>query len=100
VISPIALESGQRIDALVEIECGINGLLGEPRRAVRRERSAPLVAALETRMGEERRKLSRHSDVAGAIDYMLKRWTSFTRFLEDGFRHLRVTVHLHLESLS
>ena len=35
-------------------------------------------------MREERRKLSRHSDVAGAIDYMLKRWTSFTRFLEDG----------------
>jgi hypothetical protein len=35
-------------------------------------------------MGEERRKLSRHGDVAGAIDYMLKRWTSFTRFLEDG----------------
>jgi hypothetical protein len=35
-------------------------------------------------MREERRKLSRHSDVAGAIDYMLKRWGSFTRFLEDG----------------
>jgi transposase len=30
------------------------------------------------------RGLSRHSDVAGAIDYMLKRWTAFTRFLEDG----------------
>jgi len=35
-------------------------------------------------MREERRKLSRHSDVAGAIDYMLKRWASFARFLEDG----------------
>ena len=35
-------------------------------------------------MREERRKLSRHSDVAGAIDYMLKRWASFTRFLDDG----------------
>lgn len=35
-------------------------------------------------MREERRKLSRHSDVAGAIGYMLRRWPSFTRFLEDG----------------
>jgi transposase len=51
---------------------------------LRREHSAPLVAALEAWMREKRRKLSRHSDVASAIDYMLKRWTSFTRFLEDG----------------
>ena len=43
-----------------------------------------MVAALEAWMREERRKLSRHSDVAGAIDYMLKRWASFTRFLGDG----------------
>src|SRR5262245_12855216 len=35
-------------------------------------------------MSEERRRLSRHSELAGAMDYMLKRWASFTRFLEDG----------------
>src|SRR4029079_2740643 len=52
--------------------------------AVRQERSAPLALALEAWMRDERRKLSRHSDVAGAIHYMLKRWTAFTRFLEDG----------------
>jgi hypothetical protein len=49
-----------------------------------REHSAPLVAALEAWMRGERRKLSRHSDVAKAIDYMLKRWDAFARFLEDG----------------
>jgi transposase len=84
ILSPIALEAVQRIDALFDIERGINGLPAEQRLAVRQERSAPLVAALEAWMREERRKLSRHSDVAGAIDYMLKRWTAFTRFLEDG----------------
>ena len=83
-ISPIALEAVQRIDALFDIERSINGLSADQRLAVRQEQSAPLVAALEAWMGEERRKLSRHSDVAGAIDYMLKRWASFTRFLEDG----------------
>jgi transposase len=35
-------------------------------------------------MREERRKLSRHSELGGAMDYMLKRWASFTRFLENG----------------
>ncbi|MFZ5783555.1 MAG: IS66 family transposase [Pseudomonadota bacterium] len=84
VISPMALEAVQRIDALFGIERGINGLPADQRLAVRQEQSAPLVAALEAWMREERRKLSRHSDVAGAIDYMLKRWESFTRFLEDG----------------
>ena len=35
-------------------------------------------------MRAERAKLSRHADVAKAMDYMLKRWDAFTRFLEDG----------------
>ena len=35
-------------------------------------------------MRKERAKLSRHGDVAQAMDYMLKRWATFTRFLEDG----------------
>ena len=35
-------------------------------------------------MRQERAKLSRHNDVAKAMDYVLKRWTSFTGFLDDG----------------
>src|SRR6266851_1986205 len=83
-VSPIALEAVRRIDALFEIERSISGLPADRRLAVRRERAAPLVAALEAWMREERRKLSRHSDVAVAMDYMLKRWHAFTRFLDDG----------------
>ena len=44
----------------------------------------PLVAELEKWMRAARGKLSRHADVAKAMDYMLKRWTSFTAFLGDG----------------
>ncbi len=84
VVSPVALEAVRRIDALFEIERSINGLTADRRLAVRHEQAAPLVAALEAWMREERRKLSRHSDVAGAIDYMLKRWDAFARFLDDG----------------
>jgi hypothetical protein len=84
VISPIALEMVQRIDALFEIERGINSQGADQRLAVRRELSAPLVADLEIWMREQRARLSRGNDVAKAMDYMFKRWGSFTRFLGDG----------------
>jgi hypothetical protein len=84
VISPLALETVRRIDALFEIERAINGQTPEKRKAVRQELSAPLVADLEAWMREQRAKLSRGNDVAKAMDYMLKRWAAFTRFLEDG----------------
>ena len=35
-------------------------------------------------METERGSLSRHAATAKAIDYMLKRWDAFTRFLDDG----------------
>jgi transposase len=84
VISPLALEAVRRIDALFDIERTINGQSAERRTAVRQELSAPLVADLEAWMREQRAKLSRGNDVAKAFDYMLKRWTVFTRFLDDG----------------
>ena len=84
VISPLALEAVRRIDALFEIERAINGQSPERRKAVRQELSAPLVADLEAWMREQRAKLSRGNDVAKAMDYMLKRWIAFTRFLDDG----------------
>ena len=84
VISPLAIEAVRWIDALFEIERSINGASAQERRAVRQELAAPLVTDLEVWMREERAKLSRGSDVAKAMDYMLKRWPAFTRFLEDG----------------
>jgi hypothetical protein len=82
VISPLALETVRRIDALFEIERAINGQSPEKRKAVRQELSTPLVADLEAWMREQRAKLSRGNDVAKAMDYMLKRWAAFTRSLK------------------
>ncbi len=84
VISPIALQAVRRIDALFDIERQINGQGAGQRRAVRQELSAPLVAELEAWMREERARLSRHNDVAQAMEYMLKRWAAFACFLDDG----------------
>jgi len=84
VISPLCLEAVQRIDRLFDIERDINGCSAEQRRLARQEFSMPLVADLHAWMREERRKLSGGNDVAKAMDYMLKRWAVFTRFLDDG----------------
>ena len=83
-ISPIALEAVKRIDALFEIERRINGLSTEERQRARAEQSAPLLADLEAWLRQERSKLSRSAAVAQPIDYMLKRWDAFARFLDDG----------------
>ena len=84
VISPIALEAVKRIDALFAVERHINGLSAEERLTVRKEQSAPLVADLELWLKDQRSRLSRSASVAQPIDYLLKRWPSFTRFLQDG----------------
>src|SRR5580658_1321493 len=83
-ISPIALAAVKRIDALFDIERDINGLSAEERLRVRQEQSAPLLAALEAWLREEHSRLSRSASVAQPIDYMLKRWDRFARFIEDG----------------
>jgi transposase len=82
--SPLALEIVQCMDRLFEVERSINGHPSQDRLVARQERSAPLVAELEALMLKHRPGLSRHDDLAKAMDYMLKRWTVFTRFLDDG----------------
>ena len=83
-ISPIALEVVRRIDALFDIEREINGRGAEERLRVRQERSAPLVAALEAWLREQRSRLSNSSSVIEPVDYMLRRWDRFARFIDDG----------------
>src|SRR5512138_3812838 len=82
--APIALEVVKRIDALFEIERAINGLSVEQRCAVRAEQSRPLTVDLEAWLRDQRARLSAKSKTAKAIDYLLKRWPAFTRFLGDG----------------
>jgi transposase len=64
---------------LFDIERGINGVSAEERLRVRQEQSAPLLAALEAWLRDERSRLSRSAFAAKPIDYMLKRWDRFAR---------------------
>ena len=84
VIAPLALEAVRRMDKLFAIEREVNGHTAAERLAVRSQRSAPIVAALKEWMRAERARLPRAAPVAKAMNYMLERWPSFARFLDDG----------------
>jgi transposase len=84
MIYPIALEAVRRLDALFDIERAINGKPAADRLAVREELSAPLMTELHAWLTAQGAMLSRNHDLAKAINYMLRRWDAFTRFLADG----------------
>jgi transposase len=84
MVYPIALEAVKRLDALFDIERTINGRSAAERLAVRQELSAPLMLELHAWLMAQLEKLSRNHDLAKAINYMLRRWDAFTRFLGDG----------------
>jgi transposase len=63
--APIASEAVRRIDILFEVERTINGKTPEQRLAVRREKSAPIVADLEIWMRQQRTLLSSGNDTEG-----------------------------------
>ena len=83
--APIAIEAVKRIDALFAIEREINGLARRtaPARCAT-SAAAPLVAELESWLREQRAKLSRQQRDRQGDRLQLKRWTAFTRFLDDG----------------
>lgn len=84
MIYPIALEAVRRLDALFEVERTIIGKSAVKRLTVRRELSLPLMTELHAWLGTQLATLSRNHDLSRAINYMLRRWDAFTRFLDDG----------------
>src|SRR4051812_41846869 len=82
--APIAAEAVRRIDRLFAVERDINGLSAEARLAVRRERSAPILAELEPWLRQQQERLSRKSEVGKAIAHTTRRWEALTRFMADG----------------
>jgi transposase len=82
--SPVAAEMIDRIGALYGIEEEIRGRRPDERRAVRQERSRPLLDAMKPWLEQTLATLSQKSATAKAIRYVLGRWVSLTRFCDDG----------------
>ena len=82
--SAVAKEALERFAALYAIEEEIRGRSAEERRAVRNERSKPLLESLKQWFEETLGKLSKKSDTTRAIHYSLDRWEALTRYCDDG----------------
>jgi transposase len=82
--SPIAVEALQRIALIYAVEKDIRGRSPEERRAVRQERSLPVLAELEPWLRGKLALLSQKSKLAEGIRYTLSRWDGLTRYLDDG----------------
>jgi len=82
--APIASEALEHIARLYAIESTIRGRGAEERRAVRQEKSKPLVDDLETWLRAKLDLISQKTKLAEAIRYALSRWAGLTRFLDDG----------------
>ena len=82
--APVATEALARIGQLYAIESDIAGQDPAQRLAVRREKAAPLIKDLKTRLEAMLHKLPGRSLMAEVIRYSLSRWTGLTWFLEDG----------------
>jgi transposase len=82
--SPVAAEMIARVGALYGIEEEIRGRRPDERRAVRQERSRPLLDAMKPWLEQTLVTLSQKSATAKAIRYVLGRWESLTRFCDDG----------------
>src|SRR6266480_1477456 len=72
--APIASEALTRIAALYRIEADIRGRSADERRAIRQERSRPLVDALQPWLREKLSLISQKTKLAEAIRYALSRW--------------------------
>jgi len=82
--APIASEALERIAALYAIEKTVRGRSADARRAVRQDKSSPLVVALKAWLEHQLGRVSGKAPIADAIRYGLHHWNGLTRFLDDG----------------
>jgi transposase len=82
--SPIAAEALGRIAALYAIESDIRGRPPDERARLRQARAGPLLEALREWLRQTMARVSKKSELAKAIGYVLTRWSAFTRYRDDG----------------
>ena len=82
--APIATEALARIKLLYDIEAEIRGLPPEMRKAVRQEKSKPVIDDMKLWFEATFAKVSKGARIADAIRYGLNHWDGLLRFLGDG----------------
>lgn len=83
---PLPAEIIQRMGQLyaIEREARLAGLGAAERKAVRQSKSAPIMAALKSRLIEIRQQIPPGGQLAKACSYTLGQWSRLEEFLNDG----------------
>lgn len=82
--SPIAAQVLEQIAALYAIEAEIRGKPPDERARSRQARAGPLLESLRPWLQQTLARVSKKSELAQAIGYVLSRWTALTRYCSDG----------------
>ena len=82
--APIASEALERIAQLYRIESEVRGRSADERRAIRQEKSRPVIDDLKPWLTAKLGLISQKTKLAEAIRYALSRWDGLTRFVDDG----------------
>ncbi len=82
--APLAAEARRRIGLLYAMEEGIHGKPPDERDRGRQARAGPVLEEMHAWFRTTLGRISRKSDLAGAIRYALARWQALTRYPADG----------------
>lgn len=82
--APHAQEIVDLIAQLYAVEAPIRGKPSSARSAVRRQDSGPILERIKGRLVELKAQYLEKNDMGQAIEYVLKRWTGLTLFVDDG----------------
>jgi transposase len=82
--SPVAAEALARIGALYAIEAEIRARPPDERATIRQARAGPLLESLREWLRQTLARVSKKSELAKAVSYILSRWTALTRYRDDG----------------
>ncbi len=81
---PIATEALARIKLLYAIEADMRGLPPQLRRAIRQERSKPIVEAMKPWLETSLANVPKGGKLGAALSYGLNQWDGLVRYLDDG----------------
>ena len=85
-LDPLPAEVIARLGKLYAVEKAAReaGLNAAQRRALRQQKSVPVMAALKERLVAIRQQLAPGGTLAKACDYALRQWSRLEEFLKDG----------------
>ena len=78
----------ERVRQLYAVEDEGKEIDHDARRALREEKSAPILTTIKTWLDTEVQLVLPRSPMAGAIGYMLNQWQALCRFTEQGFLNI------------